>query len=207
MLFDPFISGNPIAAGIDVDKINPDYMLISHGHEDHVGDAVRIAGQSGCLCIGIWEIHSWLQSQGISNTHPMNIGGSYPFDFGTVKMVNAVHSSSLPNGDYGGNPAGFVIHNSEDCFYYAGDTALHSDMQLISRKFKLKCAFLPIGNNFTMDIYDAIDAARMLGTTTVVGMHYDTFAPIKINHEEAHRAFQTAGIHLHLMKIGDSIEI
>jgi L-ascorbate metabolism protein UlaG (beta-lactamase superfamily) len=207
MLFDPFISGNPIAAGIDVDKINPDYMLISHGHEDHVGDAVRIAGQSGCLCIGIWEIHSWLQSQGISNTHPMNIGGSYPFDFGTVKMVNAVHSSSLPNGDYGGNPAGFVIHNSEDCFYYAGDTALHSDMQLISRKFKLKCAFLPIGNNFTMDIYDAIDAARMLGTTTVVGMHYDTFAPIKINHEEAHRAFQTAGIHLHLMKIGESIEI
>jgi L-ascorbate metabolism protein UlaG (beta-lactamase superfamily) len=207
MLFDPFISGNPIAAGIDVDKINPDYMLISHGHEDHVGDAVRIAGQSGCLCIGIWEIHSWLQSQGISNTHPMNIGGSFPFDFGTVKMVNAVHSSSLPNGDYGGNPAGFVIHNSEDCFYYAGDTALHSDMQLISRKFKLKCAFLPIGNNFTMDIYDAIDAARMLGTTTVVGMHYDTFAPIKINHEEAHRAFQTAGIHLHLMKIGDSIEI
>jgi L-ascorbate metabolism protein UlaG (beta-lactamase superfamily) len=122
-------------------------------------------------------------------------------------MVNAVHSSSLPNGDYGGNPAGFVIHNSEDCFYYAGDTALHSDMQLISRKFKLKCAFLPIGNNFTMDIYDAIDAARMLGTTTVVGMHYDTFAPIKINHEEAHRAFQTAGIHLHLMKIGESIEI
>jgi L-ascorbate metabolism protein UlaG (beta-lactamase superfamily) len=207
MLFDPFISGNPIAAGIDVDKINPDYMLISHGHEDHVGDAVRIAGQSGCLCIGIWEIHSWLQSQGISNTHPMNIGGSYPFDFGTVKMVNAVHSSSLPNGDYGGNPAGFVIHNSEDCFYYAGDTALHSDMQLISRKFKLKCAFLPIGNNFTMDIYDAIDAARMLGTTTVVGMHYDTFAPIKINHEEAHRAFQTADIHLHLMKIGESIEI
>jgi len=207
MLFDPFISSNPLAEGIDVDKIQPDYMLISHGHEDHTADAVRIARQSGCKCIGIWEIHSWLQSNGIENTHPMNIGGSHSFEFGTVKMVSAVHSSSFPDGSYAGNPAGFVIQNSDDCFYYAGDTALHTDMQLISRKFKLNCAFLPIGNNFTMDIYDAIDAARMVGTTTVIGMHFDTFGPIEINHEEAHRAFKTAGIHLHLMKIGDTIDI
>lgn len=207
MLFDPFISPNPLAAAIDVDALRPDYMLISHGHEDHVADALRIAGNSGCTCVGIWEVYSWLLKNGISKAHPMNIGGSWNFDFGTVKMVSAVHSSSLPDGSYGGNPAGYVIHNQEDCFYYAGDTALHNDMALISRRFKLKCAFLPIGSNFTMDIYDAIDAARMIGASNVIGMHYDTFGFITINHEEAYRAFQTAGINLHLMNIGDTLEL
>lgn len=182
-------------------------MFISHGHEDHVADAVTIASQSGCTCIGIWELTAWLKMQGIDNIHPMNIGGSREFDFGTVKMVNAVHSSTLPDGQPGGNPAGFVIQNAEDCFYYAGDTALHTDMQLIPRRFKLKCAFLPIGSNFTMDVQDAIEAARMLGIHTVIGMHYDTFGYITINHEETHRAFQTAGFDLHLMKIGDSLTL
>lgn len=207
MLFDPFISPNPLAAAIDVDGLKPDFMLISHGHEDHVADAVRIAGNSGCTCIGIWETHVWLNNQGISNTHPMNIGGCRNFVFGTVKMVSAAHSSTFPDGSSGGHPAGFVIHNQEDCFYYAGDTALHHDMALIPRRYKLKCAFLPIGSNFTMDVYDAIDAARMCGTNQVIGMHYDTFGYITINHEEAHRAFQSAGISLHLMKIGDTLEL
>ncbi len=182
-------------------------MLISHGHEDHVADAVQIATQSGCQCAGIWEVMAWMNRQGVTNTHGMNIGGSWPFDFGTLKLVNAVHSSTMPDGSSGGNPAGFVIQNNNDCFYYAGDTALHSDMQLISRKFKLKCAFLPIGSNFTMDVYDAIDAARMIGTNTVIGMHFDTFGFIKINHDEAQRAFTSAGINLHLMNIGDTIEL
>jgi L-ascorbate metabolism protein UlaG (beta-lactamase superfamily) len=182
-------------------------MFISHGHEDHVADAVAIAGQSGCTCVGIWEITAWLRSKGIENVHPMNIGGNREFDFGTVKMVNAIHSSTLPDGMPGGNPAGFIIQNAEDCFYYAGDTALHSDMQLIPRRYKLKCAFLPLGSNFTMDVQDAIEAARMLGTHTVIGMHYDTFGYITINHEETHRAFQTAGFDLHLMKIGDTLTL
>lgn len=207
MLFDPFITPNPLATSINISTINPDYMFISHGHEDHVADAVAIAGQSGCTCIGIWEITAWLRSQGIENVHPMNIGGSREFDFGTVKMVNAIHSSALPDGMPGGNPAGFIIQNAEDCFYYAGDTALHSDMQLIPRRFRLKCAFLPLGSNFTMDVQDAIEAARMLGTHTVIGMHYDTFGYITINHEDTHRAFQTAGFDLHLMKIGDSLTL
>lgn len=207
MLFDPFITPNPLATSINISTINPDYMFISHGHEDHVADAVAIAGQSGCTCIGIWEITAWLRSQGIENVHPMNIGGSREFDFGTVKMVNAIHSSTLPDGLPGGNPAGFIIQNAEDCFYYAGDTALHSDMQLIPRRFRLKCAFLPLGSNFTMDVQDAIEAARMLGTHTVIGMHYDTFGYITINHEDTHRAFQTAGFDLHLMKIGDSLTL
>lgn len=207
MLFDPFITPNPLATSINISTINPDYMFISHGHEDHVADAVAIAGQSGCTCIGIWEITAWLRSQGIENVHPMNIGGSREFDFGTVKMVNAIHSSTLPDGMPGGNPAGFIIQNAEDCFYYAGDTALHSDMQLIPRRFRLKCAFLPLGSNFTMDVQDAIEAARMLGTHTFIGMHYDTFGYITINHEDTHRAFQTAGFDLHLMKIGDSLTL
>lgn len=207
MLFDPFISPNPLASSIKVGDIKPDYMFISHGHQDHIADAVSIARQSGCTCIGIWEIAQWLQAQGIENVHPMNIGGSREFDFGTVKMVNAIHSSSFPDGSFAGHPAGFVIHNTEDCFYYAGDTALHQDMQLIPRRYKLNCAFLPMGNNFTMDILDAIDAARMTGTHTVIGMHYDTFGYITINHEEAHRAFQSAGINLHLLKIGETLTL
>ena len=207
MLFDPFITPNPLAASINVSDIKPDFMFISHGHEDHIADAVSIANQSDCTCIGIWEITAWLQSKGISKVHPINIGGSREFDFGTVKMVNAVHSSTLPDGQPGGNPAGFVIQNSEDCFYFAGDTALHGDMQLIPRRFKLKCAFLPIGSNFTMDVQDAIEAARMLGTNTVIGMHYDTFGYITINHEEAHRSFQKAGINLHLLKIGETLTL
>ena len=207
MLFDPFITPNPLASSINVSTIKPDYMFISHGHEDHVADAVAIAGQSGCTCVGIWEITAWLRSKGIENVHPMNIGGSREFDFGTVKMVNAIHSSTLPDGMPGGNPAGFIIQNAEDCFYYAGDTALHSDMHLIPRRYKLKCAFLPLGSNFTMDVQDAIEAARMLGTHTVIGMHYDTFGYITINHEETQRAFQTAGFDLHLMKIGDTLTL
>lgn len=207
ILFDPFISPNPLAANVKVDEILPDFMLLSHGHEDHVADSVAIANQSNCQCIGIWEVMAWLNRQGVNNTHGMNIGGSFSFDFGTLKLVNAVHSSTMPDGTPGGNPAGFVIQNADDCFYYAGDTALHSDMQLISRKFKLKLAFLPLGSNFTMDLYDAIDAARMVGTNTVIGMHYDTFGYIKINHEEAQKAFTSAGINLYLMNIGETIDL
>jgi len=207
MLFDPFITPNSLASSVNISNIKPDYMLISHGHENHVADAVSIAKQSNCTCIAILELTAWLKSKGVDNVYPMNIGGSHKLDFGTVKMVNAVHSSTMLEGMPGGNPAGFVIQNMEDCFYYAGDTALHSDMQLIPRRHKLKCAFLPIGSNFTMDVLDAIEAARMLGAHTVIGMHYDTFGCLTINHEEAHRAFQSAGINLHLMKIGETLTL
>ena len=207
ILFDPFISPNPLASAIDIQKLMPDYVLLSHGHSDHVADAPAICKNSGAQAIGIWETMAWMEKQGVSNVHPMNIGGSFAFDFGTLKMVNAVHSSSMPDGSNGGSPAGFVVQNAEDCFYYAGDTALHMDMQLIARRFNIKVAFLPIGSNLTMDVQDAIEAARLIQCTNIIGMHYDTFGYIKINHAEAMDAFNKAGLHLQLMEIGQTITI
>ncbi|MBL7812357.1 MAG: metal-dependent hydrolase [Bacteroidetes bacterium] len=206
ILFDPFISPNPLAAAIDVDSLKPDYMLISHGHADHIADAVRICNNSNCKAVGIWEVATWLEKQGVGQTHPMNIGGKWTFDFGTVQMVQAVHSSSLPDGSNGGNAAGFVVQNEKDCFYYAGDTALFSDMAYVGRNYYPKVGFMPIGSNFTMDMYDAAEAAVLSNCREVIGMHYDTFGYIVINHEEAVRVFKSRGITLHLMQIGETRE-
>jgi L-ascorbate metabolism protein UlaG (beta-lactamase superfamily) len=207
ILFDPFISPNPLAKGIDVSAIHPDYMLLSHGHNDHIADAPAIAAQSGCTVIGIYEIAAWMEKQCAVPTHGMNIGGSWNFDFGKVKLTPAVHSSTLPDGTAAGSPTGFVVQNDSDTFYYAGDTALFGDMALVAKRFALKAAFLPIGDNFTMDIEDAVEAAKLLQTKLVVGMHYDTFGFIEINHQEAKTRFKEAGIELVLMQIGASINI
>jgi L-ascorbate metabolism protein UlaG (beta-lactamase superfamily) len=203
LLFDPFISANPLAAHVDINTIPCDFMLISHGHRDHILDAEAIAGRTGCKVIGPYELTSWLGKKGIANTHGMNAGGSFEFDFGIVKCVVAQHSSSLPDGTYGGNPVGFVIQSSEGCFYFAGDTALTLDMQLIPLTCPpLDFAILPIGSNFTMDYHDAVIAADFIQCTTIIGCHYDTFAPIKIDHEAAMKAFEDEKKELVLPKIG-----
>lgn len=182
-------------------------MLLSHGHEDHIADAPAIANQSQCTVVGMFELVTWMQKQGAKNVHGMNIGGSWEFEFGRVKLTPALHSSTLPDGTNGGAPSGFVIQNHTDCFYYAGDTALFSDMALIGKRFPLKTAFLPIGGNFTMDIEDALEAAKLLGVTHVVGMHYDTFGYITINHDQATETFRNEGIHLELIPIGSTITL
>lgn len=207
LLFDPFISPNELAKGIDVNQVRADYILISHGHEDHVADAVSIAGRTGATVITNWEIANWITNQGISKTHPMNIGGHWYFDFGKVKCVNAVHSSSMPDGSYGGNPMGFMVEASTRHFYYAGDTALTYDMKLIGEFRSIDFAFLPIGNNFTMGIDNALIASNFIKCNTIIGMHYDTFGYIKIDHQEATEKFAHAGKKLHLIPIGDSIEL
>jgi len=204
LLFDPFISPNPAAASINIDEINADYILLSHGHKDHVADISKIYKSGNPLVISNFEIISWLATQGIENGHPMNHGGSKVFDFGTVKMVNAVHSSSLPDGSYGGNPVGFVISMENTCFYFAGDTALTYDMKLISEEFSIDIAFLPIGDNFTMGIDDAVKAAKFVGSEKIIGMHYDTFPMIEINHEVAIRKFNEQGLELLLLSIGET---
>src|SRR5690554_1332217 len=130
ILFDPFISPNPKAAHIDVATLAADYILLSHGHEDHVADAENIAKRTGAKLVSNFEIVSWYEKKGIENVHPMNHGGKWKFDFGTVKYTNAVHSSMLPDGSYGGNPGGFIV-NTDKSFYYSGDTALTMDMKLI----------------------------------------------------------------------------
>jgi L-ascorbate metabolism protein UlaG (beta-lactamase superfamily) len=207
ILFDPFIRPNPLATNVDFASIHPDYMLLSHGHEDHVADAPAIANRSECTVVGVYELTTWMAAQGAKNTHGMNIGGAWNFDFGKVKLTPALHSSTLPDGSTGGCPAGFVVSNTEDCFYYAGDTALFTDMGLIAKQFNLKTAFLPIGGNFTMDMYDAVEAAKLLQVKHVIGMHYDTFGYIKIEHEEAKALFAASGIHLELLAIGNSITL
>ena len=150
ILFDPFISPNEMAKNVDVNSINPDYILVSHGHFDHVADLVKIAKQSGSKVICNYEIYVWLGKQGVENAHPMNHGGAVQLPFGKVKFVNAVHSSGLDDGTYLGNPGGFVLDLGDSCVYYAGDTALTMDMQLIARQFNVDWALLPIGDNFTM---------------------------------------------------------
>lgn len=207
LLFDPYITPNELAKGIDVHAIKADYMLLSHGHADHVADAPTIVKNTDCIVVAAFEVAEWMGKQGAEKTHPMNTGGKKEFDFGAVKCVHAVHSSQMPDGTYGANPMGFVITSSEKNFYYSGDTALTTDMSLIPKWAELDFAILCIGDNFTMGYEDAIEAAKMAGAPQVVGVHYDTFGFIKIDKEKALKAFNDAGITLHLPGIGETIEL
>ncbi len=206
LLFDPFITPNELASDIDVEQVEADYILVTHGHQDHVADAVSIAKRTGAQVISNFEIINWFAKQGVENGYPMNHGGNASFDFGKVKYVNAVHSSVLPDGTYGGNPGGFIVYADDKQFYFAGDTALTLDMQLIPRFAQLDLAILPIGDNFTMGPEDAVIAADFIQCDRVMGVHYDTFLPIKIDHELAKKAFANAGKELLLVEVGDVME-
>jgi L-ascorbate metabolism protein UlaG (beta-lactamase superfamily) len=207
LLFDPFITGNELAKGIDINGIEADYILLSHGHSDHVADTEAIAKRTGATIIAAYEVAMWFAAKGIEKYQPMNTGGKWNFDFGTVKCVNAVHSSTLPDGSNGGNPMGFIIMNDEMNFYYAGDTALTLDMQLIPMFANIEFAILPIGDNFTMGTADAVQAAKMVQTKMVIGVHYDTFDFIKIDHQKAVELFKRNELELKLPAIGETIEI
>ncbi|MGA2556449.1 MAG: metal-dependent hydrolase [Verrucomicrobiota bacterium] len=204
LLFDPFISANPLASAIDLKAVPADFILVSHGHQDHLADAVPVAQRTGATVIANYEVATWLGKSGAAKVHPLNHGGACSFDFGRVKFVNAIHSSSLPDGSYGGNPGGFVVESAEGNFYYSGDTALTMDMKLIGESTPLTFAALCLGGNYTMDAPDALKAAQLLNCNQVLGVHFDTFPPIKIDHEEACKLFQAAGKKLHLLKIGET---
>lgn len=205
LLFDPFITPNGRAKHIDVAKLHADYILVTHAHFDHLADAAAIAKRCGATIVSNYEICEWFGKQGVAKTHGMNLGGAWAFDFGRVKLVNAIHSSSLPDGSYGGNPGGFVVETAEGNFYHSGDTALTLDLKLIGESTKLKFAALCIGDNFTMGIDDAVRAADFIRCDQIVGIHYDTFPPIEINHGEAQQKFKVAGKQLHLVPIGQSM--
>lgn len=207
VLFDPFISPNELASKIDVDAIKADFILLSHGHQDHVQDAEQIARNNNATIVAIHEIASWYSEKGIEKTHPMNIGGKVTLPFGTVKMVTAVHSSTLPDGSNGGVAAGYVVETENKTFYFAGDTALTYDMKLIPEQYDLDFALLPIGDNFTMDIHDAVRAADFVEVDKVIGMHYDTFPYIEIDHEEVRDVAKLADKELILMEIGQTINL
>jgi len=207
LLFDPFITPNELAKAIDVDGIQADYIFVSHGHFDHITDVLRIAGKTGAKVLGNWELYDWFNKNGLKNTHPINPGGQLTFDFGTVKCFTAIHSSSLPDGSYGGVACGFAFQTIDGNFYYSGDTGLTLDMKLIADWAKLDFAIFPVGDGLTMGVVDAIKASRLVGVSKVVGVHYDTFGYIKIDHLKSVESFKKADMTLHLLDIGSVTEL
>ena len=206
LLFDPFISPNPLAKSIDLKNVAADFILVSHGHGDHVADVVDVAQRTGATVITPFEVGTWFEGKGVKNVQAMNHGGAAKMDFGRVKLTSAIHSSSMPDGSYGGNPCGFVVESSDGNFYYSGDTALTSDMKLVGELMKLSFAVFPIGDFFTMGIEDAVRAADFVGVSKFVGVHYDTFPPIKIDHKAALEVARAAEKELLLPAIGETIE-
>lgn len=207
ILIDPFISGNEKTAGIvDIDSLNPDYILVTHAHQDHILDVESIAKRSDATVVSNYEIAMHYGDKGLK-AHPMNHGGNWQFDFGKLKYTQAIHTSSFPDGSYGGQPGGFIINAENKRIYVAGDTALTMDMKLIPAEAPLDLAILPIGDNFTMGIDDAVIAAEFLECDQILGYHYDTFGYIEIDHNKALSTFEKSGKKLHLLKIGNSISI
>ena len=206
ILVDPFISGNPKASSINIQDLNPHVILLTHAHQDHILDVEKIAKASDALIVSNFEIVSHFQKKGLKG-HPMNHGGKWTFDFGDLKYVNAIHTSSFPDGSYGGQPGGFVLSADSKIIYIAGDTALTYDMKLIANEFKLDLAILPIGDNFTMGIDDAIVASDFVECNRVLGYHFDTFGFIEIDRNSAVQKFSNNQKELILLEIGMSISI
>ena len=206
IIVDPFITGNALAKDIDINSLKAEYILITHAHQDHILDVESIAKRTGAKIVSNYEIVTHYGNLGFEG-HPMNHGGSWQFDFGRLTYVNAVHTSSFPDGSYGGQPGGFILETAEGNIYIAGDTALTMDMKLIPLQTKLDLAILPIGDNFTMGIDSAVIAADFVECNNVLGVHYDTFGYIEIDNNEAKSKFSKGGKELQLLDIGKSLTI
>lgn len=212
LLFDPFFTSNPaipkpLKSRAAIRKIRCEYLLVSHAHFDHIEDAATIAKKTGARVVTGFEIGQWLQSEGVpeEQIEPLNLGGTAHFDFGSIQMVPALHSSSFADGTYGGAPGGFVVRTPKSAFYYSGDTALTLDMQLIPRKGALRFAILCIGDRFTMGPEDALEAAKLLKCDEIVGVHFDTWPALRIDHAAAKKLFAKSDKKLHLPKPGDTL--
>jgi len=206
LLTDPFITGNPLAP-VKADEVQADYILISHGHGDHVGDSVAIAKRTGAMVISNFEIQNWIAAQGVENVHPQHIGGGFDYPWGRVKLTIAHHGSALPDGTYGGNPCGFLFYIDGRKIYHACDTGLFYDMKLIGEE-GIDLAILPIGDNFTMGPDDALRAVKLIEPGRVVPIHYDTFEVIKQDPQAwALRVGKETAAKVTVMKPGDCLEL
>ncbi len=206
LLVDPYFTGNP-AATTTADQVNADYILVTHGHFDHVGDAAAIAKRTGATVLSNFEIAEWMEKQGVQKTHGQHIGGSHGFPFGNLKLTPAWHGSGLPDGSNGGNPAGFLLTPKDGKkIYIAGDTGLFSDMQLIGQE-GIEVAFVPIGDNYTMGPDDAYKAVELLQPKHVIPIHYNTWELIAQDAGKWAERVSRLGVKVHVLKPGESLTI
>jgi len=205
LLIDPFLTGNPQAA-VTPDQVQADYIVVTHGHGDHIGDTEEIAKRTGATVIANAEIAGYLEARGVK-VHAMHIGGGFNFPFGRVKLTIAHHGSALPDGSYGGNPAGVLLYVEGKKIYHSGDTGLFYDMKLIGEE-GIDLAFLPIGDNYTMGLEDALRAVRLVEPGGVVPMHYDTFPVIAQDPQEfAERVAKETSSQCVVLKPGESFVV
>ncbi|HEY3345486.1 MAG TPA: metal-dependent hydrolase [Anaerolineaceae bacterium] len=207
LIIDPFFTGNPVAS-TSADQVQPDYILVSHGHNDHIGDTVAIAKRTGAEVISNFEIVGWLQAHGVEKTHPQHIGGGFNYPFGYLKLTNALHGSALPDGSNGGNPAGFLLTAKDGKkIYLSGDTGLFGDMRLIGEE-GIDLAVIPIGDNFTMGPADALRAVKFLQPKHVVPIHFNTFDLIAQDAQTwAKQVEAETDAKVHVLKPGESFTL
>ncbi len=205
ILIDPFLDGNPTSP-VKSNEVNADYIILSHAHGDHLGDTLKIAKRCGSKVIAVNELANYCGSKG-ADVHNMHIGGGFDFEFGRVKFTIAHHGSQTPEGQYAGEPAGILLTTDGKTIYHTGDTGLFYDMKLIGEINPVDYMLIPIGDNFTMGINDAVKAVELVNPKTVIPMHYKTFPVINADPEEFKDKIQKSGKVCRVLKFGEEIEL
>lgn len=207
LLFDPFFTDNP-HTDVTPDKLDPDVVLLTHAHFDHFADTQAFVEQGNPLVISCFEIVQYVQQNfNHENIHPLNEGGTLDFDWGTLSSVHARHTSSFPDGTYGGVPAGFILETEGRCIYDLGDTAPFAEMEWIGDMYDVDLALMPIGDVFTMGIDGAVDSADMIQPALTVPIHYDTFPPIKVDMDDFIEEMDDAGFDVRVLDAGETMEL